>query len=142
LVQNYLVYSPIDCYEQPKHILGLLCCPRIGFYNVIKLYRSWNTGPIAQPMNQWGNQEDSQVIWQQTPIHRISPICVHLNCLESGKDDSSLEVLLHLQSSKTDRGSHSDPELNIFVKIFEFYHDTCLIFSQYRLYTSIIEYNS
>ncbi len=34
-------------------------------------------------------------------------------------DESSPEA--HLQSSKTSRGSYLDPELSIFVKIFEFY---------------------
>ncbi len=52
---------------------------------------------IVQLMNQWGNKEGRQVIWQRTTIQRISPICFHLNRLESGKDDSSSEA--HLQSS-------------------------------------------
>ncbi len=84
----------------------LLCCPWIGLYQARKLFRSWDNGPIwsiDQPMNQCGSKEDRQVIWQQTPINRISPICFHItvNRLESGKDDSSSEA--HLQSSKTSR---------------------------------------
>ncbi len=70
-------------------------------------------------MNQWGNKEGRQVVWQRTPIHWIYPKSFHLNRLESGMDASSSEA--HLQSSKTGRGSYSDPELYIFVKIFEFY---------------------
>jgi hypothetical protein len=65
-------------------------------------------------MNQWGNQEGQQVIWQWKPIHGISSICFHLNRLESGKDDSSSEA--HLPSSKTSRGSYLDQELFIFLK--------------------------
>ncbi len=120
MFQNYLVQTPIDSvnsqniFEGRTKIFTLLCGPRIGFYKVIKLYRTWNTGPIVQSMTEWGNKEGRQVIWQQSPIHRISLICVHLYCLESGKE-------AHLQSSKTNRGSYLDPELNIFVKIFEFY---------------------
>ncbi len=53
-------------------------------------------------MNKWGNKEGRQVIWQQTPKNRFSPIYFHLNRLESGKDDSSSEA--HFQSSKTTRG--------------------------------------
>ncbi len=34
---------------------------------------------IVQPMNPWENKEGRQVIWQRTPIHRISLICFHLN---------------------------------------------------------------
>jgi|688.fasta_scaffold136691_3 hypothetical protein len=68
-------------------------------------------------MNQWGNKMGRKVIFQQIPVHRISPIiCFHLNHLESGKDDSSAEA--HLQSSKTSIGFYFDPELYIYVKIF------------------------
>ncbi len=74
---------------------------------------------IVQPMNQRGNKEGGQEIWQRTPIHRISPKCFHLNRLESGKDDSSSEF--HLKSSKTSRGSYLDQELYTFVQIFDFY---------------------
>jgi hypothetical protein len=73
-------------------------------------------------MSQWGNKEGRQVIWHRTPINRISPICFHLNRLESGKDDSSSEA--HPQSSKTSNGSLFLPELNIFVKNFETYFVT------------------
>jgi hypothetical protein len=48
-------------------------------------------------MNQWGNKEGRQVIWQRTLIHRISPLCFHLKRLESGKDDSSAEAHLQIQ---------------------------------------------
>ncbi len=71
-------------------------------------------------MDQWGNKEGRQVIWQRTQIYRISPM---FSRLESGKDDSSSEA--HLQSyKKTSRGSYLDPELYIFVKLFEFYLGT------------------
>ncbi len=66
-------------------------------------------------MNQSGNNEGRQVMWQWTPIHRM----FSLNSLESGKDDSSLEA--HIQSSKTSKGFYLDPALYIFVKMFEFY---------------------
>jgi hypothetical protein len=62
-----------------------------------------------------GSKEGRQVIWHRTPI---SPICIHLNSLESGKDDISSEA--NLQSLKTSRDSYIDLELYI-VKIFEFY---------------------
>jgi hypothetical protein len=100
----------------------LFCGPRKGFYKVRKFCRSWNNVPIGinsstnKPM---GLQGGRQVIWQRTPIHRISPMCLYLNRLESGNDDSSSEA--HLQSSKTSRGSYLDPKLYTFVKIFEFY---------------------
>jgi hypothetical protein len=74
---------------------------------------------MVQPMNQWGDKEGRQVIWQRTPIHRISPICFHLNLTENSKDDSSSEA--HLKSSKTSRGSYLNLELYILVKIFELY---------------------
>ncbi len=105
---NDRIQTPIDFCEKTKHIRGphkmftLLCCPRIGLYKVRKLYWSWNKGPIGinnSTMNHWGKKEDRQVIWQQTPVHRISPICFHPNRLESGKDHSSSGA--HLQSSKT-----------------------------------------
>jgi hypothetical protein len=48
----------------------------------------------VQPMNQWGNKEGRQEIWKRAPIQRILPICFHLSCLESGKDDSLLEAQL------------------------------------------------
>ncbi len=48
---------------------------------------------------------------------RIRNTCFHHIRLESGEDDSSSEA--HLQSSKTSRGSYSDPKLDNFVKIFE-----------------------
>jgi hypothetical protein len=47
---------------------------------------------LGQPMNLWGTNEGCEVIRQQSPIHRISPICFHLNRLESGKDDSLSEA--------------------------------------------------
>jgi hypothetical protein len=65
-----------------------------------------------------GNKEGRQIIWQRTPKHRISPICLHLNRLERGEDNAAHQ---RLQSSKTSRGSNLDPELCIFVKIFKFY---------------------
>ncbi len=81
----------------------------------------------VQPMNQWINKEGRQVVWQGTPKHRISPICVTLaQRLESCKDDSTSEA--HLQSSKTSRGSYKDPELYIFVKMFQFYLVTQSLF--------------
>jgi hypothetical protein len=67
---------------------------------------------IVKQMNQWGKKEGRKVIWQRILIHRIYPICFHLNRLESSKDDSSSEA--QLQSSKTSRGSYFDPEFYIF----------------------------
>jgi hypothetical protein len=72
-------------------------------------------------MNQWGNMEGHQVIWERTPLHRISPICFHRIRLKKDKDNSSEA---HLQISKTSRGSYIEPELYIFVKIFKFYFVT------------------
>ncbi len=46
----------------------------------------------------------------------------HLNRVESGKDDSSLEA--HLQSLKTSRGSYLDKENYPFLAKFEFYLGT------------------
>ncbi len=49
---------------------------------------------VVQPMNQWGNKEGRQIIWQRTPINRISPICFHINRMESGKDDRRSQRLI------------------------------------------------
>jgi hypothetical protein len=98
LFQNDLVQTPIDFCEQAKHIRG----PKIGFYKVRKLCRTWNNRPIeinSSTNDQWGDKEGRhQVIWQRTPIHRISPICFHPNRWESGKDNSSSEA--HLKGTQ------------------------------------------
>jgi hypothetical protein len=65
-----------------------------------------------------GYKEGRQVIWQRTPIHRISaiPICFHLKKWQR-------QQLIRGSSSKSEtaRGSYLGPELYNFVKIFEFY---------------------
>jgi hypothetical protein len=71
--------------------------PRIGFYKVRKLCRRWNNaliGIISSTNEPMGNKEGCEVVKQRTPIHRISPICFHLNHLESGKEDSLSEARL------------------------------------------------
>jgi len=66
-------------------------------------------------MNQLWNKESRQFIWQRNLLNRISPICFHINRLESGKDDRSSET--HLQDIKNIRGSYLEPEpLYIFSK--------------------------
>ncbi len=61
----------------------------------------------VQLMNQRDNKEGRQVIWQRTPIHRISPITLTTwkvaKTTTHNRGSSS--------SSNTSRGSHLDPEL-------------------------------
>jgi hypothetical protein len=49
-----------------------------------------------------GSKEGRQVVWQPIPIHITSLICFHLNCVDSGKDNSSSES--HFQNSQANRG--------------------------------------
>ncbi len=108
-------------FEGAQKILTLLCGPQIGFYKVRKLYQSWNNWAN---WNQWFNQCTNgiqggpQVIWQRTPIQRISaiPLRFHLKKWQRQqliRDSSS--------KSETARGSYLGPELYNFVEIFEFY---------------------
>jgi hypothetical protein len=65
-------------------------------------------------------KKNSSTAWKvrskKTSINMISPSMFHLNRVESGKDDSSLEA--HLQSLKTRRGSYfRQRKLSISVKI-------------------------
>jgi hypothetical protein len=71
---------------------------------------------LVHPMNQW---ETRRAVKQRTPTYRISPICFHLNRLESGKDNTSSEA--YLQSLITKKGFNLHLELSIFVKIFKLY---------------------
>ncbi len=61
------------------------------------------------------SKEGRQVVWQPIPLHIISPICFHLNCVDSGKGNSSSES--HYQNSQAKRGSTLDPELSILSNI-------------------------
>ncbi len=80
---------------------------------------------FANIVPEWPRPNSNRFMWTAKHIRGphenvyASPICFHLKRLESGKDDSSSEY--HLQSSKNSRGYYLDPELHIFVQIFEFY---------------------
>jgi hypothetical protein len=62
-----------------------------------------------------GNNEDCQVVWQPIPLHIISSMCFHLNCVDSGKNNSSSES--HCQNSQANRGCYlHSPRMVHFVK--------------------------
>jgi hypothetical protein len=82
---NRFLWIGIHIRGSHKNCYGLW----IGFYkiktkNYIGAWTLDQLESIVKPMNQWGNKEGRQEIWQRTPIHRISPICFHFN-LQSSK---------------------------------------------------------
>ncbi len=108
-----------NIFEGHAKLLTILCGPWIGCYQGRKfLYWSWSNWPLAALQREWGTSvqplkkptangklgTNIQVLPRKLAAknfskYLVSPSMFHLNSVESGKDDSSLEA--HLKSSKT-----------------------------------------
>jgi hypothetical protein len=90
--------------------------------NELENYIEAETIPIGikSSYNEKIGSKEGRLVWQPIPLNIISPICFHLNCVDSGKDNRSSES--NCQNSQAKRGLYFlDPESYIFFKIFEFY---------------------
>jgi hypothetical protein len=87
LFHNDLIQTPIDFCEQATRIRR----PRKVFYislrplNRLLQVSNWPVGIKSSYSEPIGSKEGRKVIRQRTPVNKISSICFHLNCWESGK---------------------------------------------------------